>query len=35
MPCLAGARFHAACNYGNATGGPIDQADAEETAGLK
>jgi hypothetical protein len=31
MPCLAGARFHA----GNATGGPIDQADAEETAGLK
>jgi hypothetical protein len=35
MPCLPGARFHAARNYGTLPAGLIDQADAEETAGLK
>jgi hypothetical protein len=35
MPCLPGARFHGARNYGTPPAGLIDQADAKETAGLK
>jgi len=35
MPRLSGARFHAAWNDGMPPAGLIDQADAEETAGLK
>jgi hypothetical protein len=35
MPCLPGARFHAAHNCGTPLAGLIDQADAEETAALK
>jgi hypothetical protein len=35
MPCLLGARFHAARNYGTPSTDLIDQADARETAGLK